>query len=105
GMSPAEVEQLVTFPLETALIGVPSTQTVRSVSKLGLSMITVVFDDSTNIFLARQLVAERLRDVQSRLPQGLQPLMGPLASVFGEAFQYVLESAVAPLMDLKTLQD
>ncbi len=105
GLSPTEVEQLVTFPLETALIGVPSTQTVRSVSKLGLSMITVVFDDNTNIFLARQLVAERLRDAQSRLPQGLQPLMGPLASVFGEAFQYVLESAVVPLMDLKTLQD
>jgi cobalt-zinc-cadmium resistance protein CzcA len=64
-----------------------------------------VFDDGANIFLARQLVTERLNDAQSRLPQGLQPVMGPLASVFGEAYQYILESAAVPLMDLKTLQD
>ncbi len=105
GMSPTEVEQLVTFPLETALLGVPDAQGVRSISRLGLSMVTVVFDDGANIFLARQLVTERLNDAQSRLPQGLQPVMGPLASVFGEAYQYILESAAVPLMDLKTLQD
>src|SRR6266851_84943 len=97
GMSPTEVEQLVTFPLETALLGVPDAQGVRSISRLGLSMVTVVFDDEANIFLARQLVTERLNDAQSRLPQGLQPVMGPLASVFGEAYQYILESAAVPL--------
>jgi len=104
-MSPTEVEQLVTFPLETALMGIPHMQTVRSVSKLGLSMITVVFDDYIDIFLARQLVNERIGAAQSRLPAGLQPVMGPLASVFGEAFQYTVQSSRVPLMDLKTLQD
>jgi heavy metal efflux system protein len=105
GMSPTEVEQLVTFPLETALMGIPHMQTVRSVSKLGLSMITVVFDDSIDIFLARQLVNERLGEAQGRIPSGLQPVMGPLASVFGEAFQFTLQSARMPLMELKTLLD
>src|SRR5216684_2877903 len=105
GMSPTEVEQLVTFPLETALLGVPEAQGVRSISRLGLSMVTVVFDDSIDIFLARQLVNERIGEAQGRIPAGLQPVMGPLASVFGEAYQYILESAAVPLMDLKTLQD
>src|SRR5882757_7126003 len=105
GMSPTEVEQLVTFPLETSLMGIPHMQTVRSVSKLGLSMITVVFDDSIDIFLARQLVNERLGEAQGRIPSRLQPVMGPLASVFGEAFQFTLQSARMPLMELKTLLD
>jgi cobalt-zinc-cadmium resistance protein CzcA len=105
GMSPTEVEQLVTFPLETALMGIPHMQTVRSISKLGLSMITVVFDDSIDIFLARQFVNERIGEAQGRLPSGLQPVMGPLASVFGEAFQFTLRSSTHSLMDLKTLLD
>src|ERR1700730_8746216 len=105
GMSPTEVEQLVTFPLETGLMGLPHMQTVRSISKLGLSMITVVFDDSIDIFLARQLVNERIGEAQGRIPAGLQPVMGPLASVFGEAFQFTLQSSTQSLMDLKTLLD
>src|ERR1700731_465904 len=105
GMSPTEVEQLVTFPLETALMGIPHLQTVRSISKLGLSMITAVFDDSIDIFLARQLVSERIGEAQGRIPAGLQPVMGPLASVFGEAFQFTLQSSAQALMDLKTLLD
>src|SRR6266403_3626145 len=105
GMSPTEVEQLVTFPLETALMGIPHMQTVRSVSKLGLSMITVVFDDSIDIFLARQLVNERIGEAAGRIPAGLQPVMGPLARVFGEAFQFTLQSSTQTLMDLKTLLD
>jgi len=105
GMSPTEVEQLVTFPLETALMGIPHMQTVRSISKLGLSMITVVFDDNIDIFLARQFVNERIGEAQGRIPAGLQPVMGPLASVFGEAFQFTLQSSKATLMDLKTLLD
>lgn len=68
GMSPVEVEQLVTFPIETSLIGMPRTQVVRSVSKLGLSMITVVFEDSVDIYLARQLVNERLGEARSASP-------------------------------------
>src|SRR3984893_423886 len=105
GMSPTEVEQLVTFPLETGLMGLPHMQTVRSISKLGLSMITVVFDDNIDIFLARHLVNERLGEAQGRIPAGLQPVMGPLASVFGEAFQFTLQSSTQTLMDLKTLLD
>src|SRR6266851_3157539 len=105
GMSPTEVEQLVTFPLETALMGIPHMQTVRSISKLGLSMITVVFDDNIDIFLARQLVNERIGEANGRIPAGLQPVMGPLASVFGEAFQFALRSSTVSLMDLKTLLD
>jgi cobalt-zinc-cadmium resistance protein CzcA len=105
GMSPTEVEQLVTFPLETAVMGLPHMQTVRSISKLGLSMITVVFDDSIDIFLARQLVNERIGEAQGRIPAGLQPVMGPLSSVFGEAFQFILRSSSASLMDLKTMLD
>jgi heavy metal efflux system protein len=105
GMSPTEVEQLVTFPLETTVMGIPHMQTVRSISKLGLSMITVVFDDSIDIFLARQLVNERIGEAQGRIPAGLQPVMGPLASVFGEAFQFTLQSSTQSLMDLKTLLD
>jgi cobalt-zinc-cadmium resistance protein CzcA len=105
GMSPTEVEQLVTFPLETAVMGLPHMQTVRSISKLGLSMITVVFDDSIDIFLARQLVNERIGEAQGRIPAGLQPVMGPLSSVFGEAFQFILRSSNASLMDLKTMLD
>ncbi|MDQ2842862.1 MAG: CusA/CzcA family heavy metal efflux RND transporter [Acidobacteriota bacterium] len=105
GLSPVEVEQLITFPIETSLLGMPRKQTVRSVSKLGLSMITVVFDDSMNIYLARQLVAERLGEAQSRLPQGFQPVLGPLATAFGEVYQYTLQGPGLSLMDKKTLHD
>ncbi len=105
GMSPVEVEQLVTFPVESSLIGIPKTQVVRSVSKLGLSMITVVFDDSMDIYLARQLVSERLGQVRSRIPQGLEPQLGPLATAFGEVYQFTLAGGEADLMERKTLLD
>lgn len=105
GVSPTEVEQLITFPLETTLLGMPKMQVVRSVSKLGLSMVTVVFDDSMDIYLARQLVAERLRQAQSRLPGGLQPVLGPLATAFGEVYQYTVQGGQLSLMERKTLHD
>ncbi len=105
GLSPVEVEQLITFPIESTLIGMPKTQVVRSVSKLGLSMITVVFEDSMDIYLARQLVSERLNQVQSRIPPGYQPQLGPLATAFGEVYQFTLQGGQASLMQLKTLLD
>ncbi len=105
GMSPVEVEQLVTFPIESTLIGMPKTQVVRSVSKLGLSMITVVFDDSMDIYLARQIVSERLGQVRSRIPSGLEPQLGPLATAFGEVYQFTLQGGNAGLMQRKTLLD
>ncbi len=105
GMSPVEVEHLVTYPIETSLMGMPKLQTVRSTSKLDLSMVTVIFDDSLNRYLARQLVAERLNQIQSRIPAGLQPQMGPMATAFGEVYQYTISSPKLSLMQVKTLHD
>lgn len=105
GMSPVEVEQLVTFPLETGLMGMPKLQMVRSTSKLELSMVTAIFDDSMDRYLVRQLVSERLNQIQSRLPQGLSPTLGPMATAFGEVYQYTVQSPQLDLMQLKTLND
>ncbi len=105
GMSPVEVEQLVTFPVETSMMGLPNLQMVRSTSKLELSMVTVIFDDSMDKYLVRQLVSERINQVQGRLPQGLQPVMGPMATAFGEVYQYTVQSPRMDLMQLKTLHD
>jgi cobalt-zinc-cadmium resistance protein CzcA len=105
GMSPVEVEQLVTFPLESAMLGMPKLQTVRSTSKLDLSMVTVIFDDSVDKYLVRQLVAERLNQVQSRIPSGLQPQMNPMVTAFGEVYQYTVSAPKMSLMELKTLHD
>jgi cobalt-zinc-cadmium resistance protein CzcA len=103
-MSSSEVDELVTYPIETALSGMPRVETVRSISKLGLSMITLIFDDSLNPYLARQFVSERLQEVRSRLPRNLQPALGPMATAFGEVYQYTLEGPKS-LMDTKTFQD
>ena len=105
GMSPVEVEQLVTFPIESTMMGLPKLQMVRSTSKLDLSMVTMIFDDNMNKYLVRQLVSERLNQVQGRIPAGLQPTMNPMATAFGEVYQYTVQSTKIPLMDLKTLQD
>jgi cobalt-zinc-cadmium resistance protein CzcA len=100
-----EVEQRVSYPIETALMGVPNTEEVRSVSKFGLSMVTVVFDDAVPIYLARQLVTERLADVRSRIPAGLDPVLGPVATAFGEIYQYVVAGPNVDAMSAKTTHD
>ena len=105
GMSPVEVEQLVSYPIETAMRGMPKLQTVRSTSKLELSMVTIIFDDSMDRYLIRQLVAERLSQVQIRLPIGLQPVMNPMSTAFGEVYQYTISAPKMSLMQIKTLQD
>lgn len=105
GLAPVEVEQLVTFPIEAAMMGVPRTLQVRSVSKLALSIVTIVFEDSVNLYLARQLVNERLQDARGRIPPGLEPTLGPVATAFGELYQYTLEGDRQSAMDLKTLHD
>jgi cobalt-zinc-cadmium resistance protein CzcA len=105
GMSPVEVEQLVTFPIETVMMGMPKLQVVRSTSKLELSMVTVIFDDSMDKYLVRQLVAERLNQVQARMPTGLQPTMNPMSTAFGELYQYTVQAPGMSLMDEKTLHD
>src|SRR5471032_211148 len=76
GLPPTEVEQLVTYPIERAMLGLPNKEEVRSLSKLGLSMVTIVFDDSVAMYFARQLVSERLQQVSASLPAGIQPVLG-----------------------------
>ena len=105
GLSPVEVEQLVTYPIETSLLGMANLQTVRSTSKLDLSMVTVIFDDSANRYLVRQLVSERLNAIQSRIPAGLHPEIGPMATAFGEVYQYTVDAPKMSLMQVKTLHD
>ena len=80
GYSPLEVEQRVTFAVENAMGGLPHLDYTRSVSRYGLSQVTVVFKDGTDIYFGRQLIAERLQEVKSKLPPGLEPSMGPIAT-------------------------
>ena len=105
GLAAVEVEQLVTFPIESALMGLPDTLEVRSISKYGLSMITVVFEDAVDIFLARQQVTERLGQARDRIPAGSEPQLGPLATPFGEVYQYTVEGGDLGPRELKTLHD
>ena len=102
GLTSTEVEQRVTFPIETALMGVPGAQEVRSISKFELSMVTVVFDDSVAVYFARQLVNERLLEARSRIPDGLAPTLGPVATAFGEIYQYLVEGDAVDGMERKT---
>jgi cobalt-zinc-cadmium resistance protein CzcA len=105
GMAATEVEQLVTFPIEGAMMGIPDTEEVRSISKFGLSLITIVFADSVDTYFARQLVNERLSEAKTRIPEGLEPTMGPVATAFGEIYQYVIEGEGRSAMELKALHD
>ncbi|MBU1979777.1 MAG: efflux RND transporter permease subunit [Gammaproteobacteria bacterium] len=91
GRSPEEVERFVTVPLEMAMTGLPGLEEMRSLNKPGLSLITLVFTDSTDVYFARQLVMERLIEVAGRMPQGVSPTLGPLSTGLGEVYQYTLE--------------
>src|ERR1700730_1519752 len=104
-MPPTEVEQLVTYPVERTLMGMPKQQEVRSLSKLGLSMVTVVFDDTVPTYFARQLVNERLQQVATSLPTGIQPVLSPPSTAFGELYQYTLTGSGLSPMELKDVQE
>ena len=114
GFSPLESEQRITFPVETAIAGVPGLQYTRSVSRYGLSQVTVVFEDGTDIYFARQLVNERLQAARGQLPEGLTPELGPISTGLGEIFMYTIEAEqgarrpdgeIYTPEDLRTLQD
>jgi cobalt-zinc-cadmium resistance protein CzcA len=92
GFTPLEAEQRITFPLETAMAGLARLNYTRSVSRYGLSQVTVVFEDGTDIYFARQQVAERLQTVGSVLPRGVEPQMGPAATGLGEIFMYTVDA-------------
>jgi len=114
GYSPLETEQRITYLVETALGGLPAMDYTRSVSRYGLSQVTVVFKDGTDKFFARQLVAERLQEVKGKLPPEISPSMGPIATGLGEIFMFTVKpepgaknpdgSPVTPT-DLRTIQD
>ncbi len=107
GMAPDDVEQLVTFPIERSLLGLPSTESVRSTTKFGLSMVQVIFEDGVDLYFARQVVTERLGSVANDLPDGVRAELGPVSTAMGEVYQYVLrsEDPAWDLMALKTFQD
>ena len=114
GYSPLETEQRVTFPIETVMAGLPNLQETRSISRYGLSQVTVIFEDGTDIYFARQLVNERIQEARGNLPSALSPSMGPIASGLGEIYMWTIEaqegaqkpdgSAYTP-MDLREIQD
>ncbi|HMV42407.1 MAG TPA: CusA/CzcA family heavy metal efflux RND transporter [Leptospiraceae bacterium] len=102
-LSPLEIEQYVTFPVERSMSGIPHVEEVRSISRYGLSVVTIVFKDSMNIFLARQLVSERLSDAVNNIPKGYgTPMMGPISTGLGEIYQFTLSSRNHSLMELTT---
>lgn len=92
GYSPLEAEQRITFPVETALYGLPQLDYTRSLSRYGLSQVTVVFEEGTDIYHARNLIDERLAAIKSALPSGLEPKMGPIATGLGEIFSYTVQA-------------
>jgi cobalt-zinc-cadmium resistance protein CzcA len=114
GYSPLEVEQRITFPVETGMGGLPNLEYTRSLSRYGLSQVTVVFKDGTNIYFARQLVNERIQQVKDQLPAGIELAMGPISTGLGEIFMFAVEakegaknadgSAISPV-DLRVVQD
>lgn len=114
GYSPLETEQRVTFPIESVMAGLPNLQETRSISRYGLSQVTVIFEDGTDIYFARQLVNERIQEARGNLPGELSPSMGPIASGLGEIYMWTIEaqegarksdgSAYTP-MDLREIQD
>jgi cobalt-zinc-cadmium resistance protein CzcA len=91
GRSPEEVERFITVPLEIAMTGLPGLTEMRSLNKNGLSLITLVFTDNTDVYFARQLVMERLIEVSHSMPQGVNPVLGPVSTGLGEVYQYTLD--------------
>ncbi|ACD94264.1 efflux RND transporter permease subunit [Trichlorobacter lovleyi] len=113
GLSAAEIERNVTYPIEMAMRGLPGIEQMRSVTKFGLSIVTIVFKDNVDIYFARQLVFERLAEAREKLPKGVEVAMGPIGTAMGEIYQYTLEGTIptdpqqkiAYLTNLRTIQE
>ena len=114
GYSPLEAEQRITFPIETAMAGLPNLEQTRSLSRYGLSQVTVIFKDGTDIYFARQLVNERIQEVRDQLPPGVEAAAGPIASGLGEIYMWTVEPKEGARKpdggeytptDLRTIQD
>src|SRR5512134_3078063 len=113
GLSAVEIERNVTYPIEMAMRGLPDIEQMRSVTKFGLSIVTIVFKDNVDIYFARQLVFERLAEAREKVPKGVQVAMGPIGTAMGEIYQYTLEGKVpqdpdqkrAWLTNLRTIQE
>ena len=114
GLAPEEIERTITFPVESSMRGIAGVKQVRSITRFGLSQVTVVFNDSVSIYLARQLVSERLQGVLKDLPPGAESQLGPISSGLGEIYQYVIdfeniekdpEKRLEQLMEVKAVQD
>ena len=99
GFSPLETEQRITFPIETAMAGLPALEQTRSLSRSGLSQVTVIFKDGTDLFFARQLVNERLQVAKEQLPEGVEAVMGPISTGLGEIFLWTVEAKEGALKD------
>ena len=110
-LSTQDVEQFITYPVELEMANLPGIKEIRSISKFGLSVVTIVFEDNLGTYLPRQLIAEKIESAAENIPPGFgKPEMGPISTGLGEIYQYVLE--VAPeyqsrysIMDLRTIQD
>lgn len=106
-----EVEQLVTFPIEKSIANLPDVEEIRSISRFGLSVITVVFDDKVDIYFARQLINEKLKEAEENIPKGIGiPELAPVSTGLGEVYQYILHPKKGSesnytAMDLRTMQD
>ena len=114
GYSPLETEQRVTYPIETVMAGLPGLEETRSLSRYGLSQVTVIFKDGTDIYFARQLVNQRVQEARDRLPRGVTPSMGPISTGLGEIFLWTVEAdkgakkadgSVYTPTDLREIQD
>ncbi|HEX2869145.1 MAG TPA: CusA/CzcA family heavy metal efflux RND transporter [Ignavibacteriales bacterium] len=113
GLSAVEIERSVTYPIEMSMRGLPRVQQMRSVTKFGLSIVTIIFDDDVDIYFARQLVFERLAEAKENVPKGVEVSMGPIATAMGEIYQYTLEGNMPAdpiqkkeyLTNLRTLEE
>ena len=113
GLSAIEIERNVTYPIEMAMRGLPDIEQTRSVTKFGLSIVTIVFKDSVDIYFARQLVFERLAEAREKVPKGVEVAMGPIGTAMGEIYQYTLEGEIPKdpqqkiqyLTNLRTIQE